>query len=484
MKGKKAQPNVLLISVDDMNPWLGCLRNEPFGHPQVQTPYLDQLAGESVLFSNAHCPAPICNPSRTAVLTGMHPTTSGIYGNYCWWRPHLAGYKTLFEYFRGHGYYAAGAGKVFHHCHGFNPPDQWDEYEDQVFDDPWDRKSRVNYPNIEPIPTPKGHPFHGMDYFVHEFDWGSLPIEEDAYGDCRAVEFAESFLGRNHDQPFILACGLFHPHLPWYAPKRFFDLYDASEIVVPGEVRISQWERIPEKGNAFAKYGPQGKDQYDTLASRGRFKDAMHAYLACLSFSDHLVGRVLQALEASPYAEDTMIVFYGDHGFHVGEKQHFGKWALWRESTHVPFIIRLPGAKLKGTKINNAVPTLGMAATLADLCEIPREENWDSRSLLSLMQGNVNELTEPVLCTLERNNHVLISDSYRFIHYADGSEELYDLKNDPLELKNVVKDSHYRRTVESMRSYLPKTVAQEAPGLEAYEYDWRRYAWTVNSGKC
>ena len=159
------RPNVLFISVDDMNDWIGCLR----GYPGVSTPNIDRLAKRGVLFANAHCASPLCNPSRTALLTGMRPSTSGIYNNDQWWRPALPEVVTMPVYFRRNGYHAAGAGKVFHHVAGFNPPDQWDEFRLQEFDDPWYRRAEW-YPWVKKIPAPPGHPFNGLKDFPGEFD--------------------------------------------------------------------------------------------------------------------------------------------------------------------------------------------------------------------------------------------------------------------------------------------------------------------------
>ena len=167
---KESRPNVLFISVDDMNDWVGCLG----GYPGVQTPNIDRLARRGVLFSNAHCASPLCNPSRTALYTGLGPATSGIYNNEQFWRPALPDVVTMPAYFKRNGYHVAGAGKVLHHTSGFNPPDQWHEFKLQVFDDPWYRRAEW-YPWNQKIPAPPGHPFNGLKDFPGEFDWGVLP---------------------------------------------------------------------------------------------------------------------------------------------------------------------------------------------------------------------------------------------------------------------------------------------------------------------
>lgn len=459
-----------------MNPWLGSLRDLPFSHSQAITPNLDRLAAAGVTFTNAHAAAPLCNPARTAIMTGLHPSSSGVYGNYCWWKPHLGDTPTLPEVARANGYQAVGAGKVYHHCIGFNPPDQWDDYQVQTFDDTWDRQSRVNYPHLTPEPPPPGHPLHGMDYFVHEFDWGSLPIDEGKYGDQQAIDYAEDFLARAHAKPFYLACGLFHPHLPWYAPRRFFDLYDPEAIIIPAEYRETDWSLIPEKGKQLAALGPQDQDQFGVLSRAGKLRQAMHAYLANISFADAMIGRLLDALETSTHADNTFVIFHGDHGFHVGAKNHFGKQTLWRESTQVPLIIKGPGIPVE-QRVNSVTTTLDLAATIGEFCHWSPPAHWESRSLAPLLR-NEAPLRSAVLCSLNPATHAVITDEYRFISYDDGSEELYDLKNDAGEAHNLISQPGMKAIAQSLRDQLPTSPAPHAPGHEAYQFDWKNYRWS------
>jgi arylsulfatase A-like enzyme len=222
------RPNVVSLSVDDLNDWVGCLG----GYPGVKTPNIDKLARRGVLFSDAHCVAPLCNPSRTAILSGLRPSTSGIYNNDQYLRTSHPDVVTMPQYFRRNGYHVAGAGKVFHHVAGHNPPDQWDEFQLQQFDDPWYRRADW-YPWNKRIPAPKGHPYNGLKDFAGEFDWGVLETPEDQYGDQKAVNFAKEFLGRKHTKPFFLATGMWHPHIPMYAPQRFFDMYPEATVHIP-----------------------------------------------------------------------------------------------------------------------------------------------------------------------------------------------------------------------------------------------------------
>ena len=249
----QSRPNVLFLSVDDMNDWVGCLR----GYPGVSTPNIDRLAKRGVLFANAHCAAPLCSPSRTALFTGLSPATSGIYNNDQYWRPALPDAVTIPQYFMRNGYHVAGAGKILHHVVGYNPPDQWHEFKLQVFDDPWYRRPEW-YPWNKKEPVPPGHPYNGIKDFQRqppvpagEFDWGVLPKAEAEYGDEKAVEFAGEFLGRRHAKPFFLAIGLWHPHIPMFAPQKYFDLYPEKRVRLP-EGPADDLDDVPLIGRQFA----------------------------------------------------------------------------------------------------------------------------------------------------------------------------------------------------------------------------------------
>ncbi|MGH9722646.1 MAG: sulfatase, partial [Bryobacteraceae bacterium] len=356
--GQTNRPNVLLLSVDDMNDWVGCL-----GHRGVHTPHIDALARRGVLFSNAHCAAPLCNPSRTALLTGLRPSTTGIYNNEQYWRPNLPGVVSLPAYFKQNGYHVAGAGKVFHHVAGFNSPADWDEFELQVFDDPWYRRPEW-YPWNKRVPAPPGHPFNGLHGFQGEFDWGVLPQPESGYGDMNAVNWGGRFLDRKHAKPFFLAVGLWHPHIPMFAPQNYFDLYPENKIAMP-EVPESDLDDVPPAGKKMAA---ARQEEHDRIAREGKWRDAVRAYLASISFADAMVGRLLSMLGKSPYAGNTIVVFWSDNGWHLGEKRHWHKSTLWERSTHVPMILAGPGMRAIGQTRTQPVNLLDLYPTLVEMC--------------------------------------------------------------------------------------------------------------------
>ena len=461
------RPNVLFISVDDLNDWIGCLR----GYPGVSTPNIDALARRGVLFANAHCASPLCNPSRTALLTGWAPHRTGIYNNENFWRPSLPDAVSLPEYFRREGYFVAGAGKVFHHTAGNNPPSQWDEFQLQVFDDPWYRRADW-YPWNKRVPNPPGHPFNGLRDFAGEFDWGVLPNQTDNdYGDARAVEFGEKILARPHAKPFFLAVGLWHPHIPLFSPQRYFDLYPPDKVKLP-ETPADDLADIPKTGQEFAAFR---RAEFERLQKEGKWKEAVRAYLAAISFADALIGRLLRALDQSAHAKNTVIVFWSDNGWHLGEKQHFHKSTLWQRSTHVPLIFAGAGIK-KGPARAQPVSLLDIYPTLIDLCRTTPRRDLDGQSLKPLLD-NPKAGRDPIVTTYLPGNHAVRDERWRYIRYHDGGEELYDHSADPNEWKNLAADPQYAARKADLARFIPARSAAPKPERDAFEFDFATYTY-------
>ena len=338
-----ARPNVLFLSVDDMNDWVGAL-----GYAPARTPNIDRLAARGALFANAHAPSPKCNPSRTAILSGLRPSTSGIYGNGEWWKPNLPKVVMLPRYFKDNGYYAAGGGKVFHHTPGFNPPDSWDEY----FDLQDDLKSAG-------FLVPYRRPNH-----LTSFDWGPLDRADMEMGDGATVRWAEEFLARKHERPFFLAVGLFQPHLPFYAPRAQYDAVGPDEAPVPPD-KPGDLDDVPPAGRRMAAFRT---NDLELILEHGDLDDVVRAYTACIRHADALIGRLLDALDAGAYAQNTIVVFWSDHGYHFGEKHHFAKNTLWERSSRVPLAIVAPGVTRPQTVSTRPVSLLNLYPTLLDLC--------------------------------------------------------------------------------------------------------------------
>lgn len=465
------RPNILSLSVDDMNDWVGCLG----GYPGVKTPNIDALARRGVLFRDAHCTSPICNPSRTSILTGKRPSTTGVYKNDQYWRPAHPDITTMPTFFRDYGYYVAGAGKVFHHTAGFNPPDQWDDFQIQEFDDPWYRRQSW-YPWVDRPPYPEGHPFNGLaeDNFAGEFDWGVLPNRpEETYGDMAAVRYAQDFLDREHDDPFFLAIGLWHPHIPLFAPQEWFDLYPPDQVKLP-EVPGNDLEDVPPLAQ---QYAAARLSEHERILAEGKWKDAVRAYLACISFADAMVGYVLRALESSPYADNTIVVLWSDHGWHLGEKRHWHKSTLWQRATHVPMVWAGPGVHHTGVDRSQPVELMDIFPTLAELTGLDAPSDLDGVSLVPQLD-QPDRPKRPAVTTYLAGNHAVVTEKWRYIRYNDGTEELYDRIGDPNEWKNLAAESQHRSLMDHLAQWMPPTSVPAVPGRNDYDFDFDSYTWT------
>ena len=313
----KDKPNVLFIAIDDLNDWIGCLG----GHPGTKTLNIDKLAQKGLLFTNAYCTAPLCNPSRTSVMTGIRPSTSGVYYNNQPWRRALPRAVTLSQHFMANGYYVVGAGKLFHHgLHAFDAA-SWQDY----------FPSQDKYPGqcMPKSPTPPGYsPGHPVPKGA-SFSFGPLEVPDEEMGDWQVTNWIIEQLNKKHDRPFFLGCGIFRPHLPWFVPQKYFDMHPLNEVVLPN-VNEKDLDDVPPIGKKWAK--PNG--DHRKITTNHLWRRAVQAYLACVSFADACVGRVIDALYKSPYADNTIIVLWSDHGWHLGEKLHWRKFALWEEAIH------------------------------------------------------------------------------------------------------------------------------------------------------
>ncbi len=460
----KAPPNVLMIIVDDMNDWVGCLG----GHPDVKTPNIDRLARRGLLFTNAHVAAPVCNPSRVAALTGRRPSTTGIYGNEALWTTALPDVATIPRHFRTHGYHVAGGGKVYHHTPGFNRRSDWQEYFDQVFDSHYqDRLARGL--DAGRFTWPAGFPLNGLEavrtfarppHNPHEFDWGPFDTRDAEMGDGRLVAWAEAFLARPPRAPFFLAAGIYRPHLPFYAPRKYFEMYPPDRITLPA-VKADDCDDLPAAGRRMAA---DRRGDYELVVREGRYRELLQAYLAGISFADALVGRLLDALDAGPAARDTIVVLWSDHGWHLGEKQHLHKFTLWERSTRVPLVIAAPGMTTGGARCGRPVGTIDLFPTLTALCGLPDPDGLDGTSLLPLLRTADSPWERPAVTTHGAGNHAVRDGRWRYIRYADGGEELYDHDADPHEWTNLAGSVDHADVVRGLARWLPAADAAPAAG--------------------
>ena len=283
--------------------------------------------------------------------------------------------------------------------------------------------------------------------------------------DVRTVNWAKSELGKTHNKPFFLACGFYRPHLPWYVPKKYFDKFPLDEIILP-EVKSDDLDDLPEYGKRFARerysgsWGTdlnEGERDHDLVVKYDQWKKGVQAYLASISFVDTYVGELLDGLDKSKYADNTIIVLWGDHGWHLGEKQHWRKQALWEDTTHVPFIVSYPKKIAKNSICESPVSFIDIYPTLVDLAGIPKKEGLDGKSLKELLVNPSMEWNRPVLSTYGKGNHAVRSGKWRYIEYRDGSSELYDHQNDPNEWYNLSGKESFEKVVQNLKKIIPST---------------------------
>ena len=467
---KMSKPNILFLAVDDMKDWVNCLGGY---EGTVHTPHIDRLAQRGMLFTNAHCASPKCAPSRAAIMTGLRPSTTGLYDNGHWWLPNLPNVVTLPAHFRAHQYRVVGAGKIFHHTAGNNPPNQWDDFFRLTFrNDPWFRGATLNYPWSRHGPYPPEFPYSGVTGLGHENDWGALGIPEAEYDDTLSADYAIEFLNNSHDTPFFLACGLFRPHLPWYVPQRYFDLYDLDQIVLP-KVQANDLDDLPAEGLAFAR---ARRSDLEAIQKAGQWKQAVRAYLASITYADHQVGRVLDALDRSAHAKNTIVVLWSDHGWHLGEKQHWHKTTLWEEATRVPLIIDAPGYASGVCK--RPVSLLDLYPTLSDLAGLKAIASHDGVTLTPLLRDPKAAWGRAAVIEFKAHNAAVRSERYRYIRYKDGGEELYDHQNDPQEWNNLAASESHGAIKKELAGWITETWAPPALTKRAFRFDPNDFTWT------
>jgi len=428
------KPNVLFIAVDDLNDWTSFLG----GYPGVKTPNLDRLARRGTFFSKAYCSAPACNPSRASLLCGVRPSTSGVYYNPNRWRAQMPDAVTLPQHFMAHGYKVHGAGKIFHG--GFRDPQSWQVY----FARPAGQ-------------TPKVRPANGIPNAAH-FDWGPIKGGDEAMGDTQVTDFGVEFLAAKHDKPFFLAVGIFRPHLPWYAPQKYFDEYPLADVNLP-KVKKDDLADVPPIGRRMAR--PEG--DHAKVLKHKQWEKAVQGYLASITYTDGQIGRLLDALDKRDDAERTIVVLWADHGWHLGEKHHWRKFTLWEEAGRVPLIFVAPGVTKPNTRCERTVSLLDIYPTLADLAGLPVGEHLEGKSLRPLLADPATEWDRPVVTTHGRNNHSVRSERWRYIRYGDATEELYDHQDDPMEWTNLADDPKAAAVKQRLAEWLPKINVEEGP---------------------
>jgi len=456
------RPNVLFIAIDDQNDWIGHLG----GHPLAKTPHLDKLAARGTTFLNAHCQAPLCNPSRTSLLLGLRPTTTGIYGLSPSFRtlPEWKDRVALPQHFANHGYRTAATGKIYHGGTGAGGGGAKAKAKaGAASGDAPKPEFQITAPfggvgakppqKLTP-PAPMGnHPL---------MDWGVWPPDNDdtKKGDYQVASWTvEQIKTAPKDQPFFLAAGFFLPHVPCYATQKWFDLYPDDDSVLP-KVLPTDRDDTPRFSWYLHWHLPEPRLKW--VKDNHQWRNLVRSYLACTSFVDAQIGRLLAALEEAGVADNTIVVVWGDHGWHLGEKGITGKNTLWDRGTKVPLIFAGPGVK-PGQRCAQPAELMDIYPTLIELAGLTKRDDLEGLSLAPQLRNAATVRERPAITSHNQGNHGIRSERWRYIRYADGSEELYDMQADPNEWTNLAARPEHAAVIAAHRQWLPKIDRPPAP---------------------
>jgi arylsulfatase A-like enzyme len=442
------KPDILFIAIDDMNDWTTLFDKD---NP-IKTPNLERLAQRGCFFTRAYCATAACNPSRTAILTGLKPTTSGVYSNRQEWKKLLPKVVTLPQYFAQNGYTTKGGGKIFHH--GRTGDDREDNPSFQEF---FKMKIHAHYPGINYNGYREGDEGVGP-LWKPGFDWGEHDVEKQT--DEYTVEYVNKVMQEQpKDKPLFLAAGIFRPHLPFWSPPETFQNYPLDKIRQP-PMPEDDLDDVPPIGKKMAHTEPffWNNSTQKPDEDPGSLKNLVRCYQASADFADQMVGRLIDQLDKTGRAEKTIIVLWADHGYHLGDKEACVKFTLWEKANRVPFIIVAPGLTKPGTRCDRPVSLVDIYPTLLEMAGLEDKTDLDGNSLVPLLKNPELEW-EPAISTMGRGNHAVRSQRWRYIHYSDGTEELYDHDNDPWEWTNLAGKPESQMIIAEHKKWLPKNEA-------------------------
>jgi arylsulfatase A-like enzyme len=436
-----------------MNNWIGA------NGGQALTPNIDALAAKGINFTNAHCVVPACNPSRTALMTGQRPETTHQFENAGNFRNNAGGKEriTLAQFLQNKGYETVAAGKIFHVSagNGANPnpisdPISWN-YQNRSETgirgdkDYLDEKGQAKW--LEGAMRSDFDTKREPSYLSHSGVWGIANEPKEQSGDWQNAQFCANYLKQKHDKPFFLACGISRPHAPLIAPKEYFDLYPLDKIKMH-ELPQNDLDDIPSiaKANFSTPFTKLVRD-------KGQLKNAVQAYLASMSFADACVGEVLKSLENSQYKENTIVVFWSDHGWQLGHKDRWEKYSLWHQATNAPFIVYVPYQK--GGTCHEAVSYLDIFPTLIDLMNFEKPSFLEGNSFLNQLKDPTKKRHFPAVISYPKGSHAVVLGDWHYIHYQDGSEELYNHKTDPNEFENIANNPDNQGIIKHLKGHIP-----------------------------
>lgn len=500
LRAEKPQPNILMIAIDDLNAFVGAnreLNNSFFKsvYPDKAlrekvaarlTPHIDKLAAEGRQFVNAMCQSPLCGPSRTALMTGVPAHVSGYYMHNRHFRAYdtLQDATTLPQYLKQHGYFTAGLGKIFHSSNvkSLTPAGDWPDT--RYSWDVWiSAGGGADLGNATlPAMSPRGSNM--------KFGASDLPLEEttdwqNSHFTRRLLETGTAARHDNKtdrevtitlpkDKPFFLASGIFRPHLPFYAPKPYFDLFPTEEMAIDKTLFDQVVKDIQDLPEAGRKWTQLTKGKFHEVISQGEkvggeqgryeaWKQCIQGYLACVAYADACAGEILAGLAGSPYKNNTVVMLWSDHGFFLGNKARIAKQCLWRESLNCNLIVKMPGQRHTGVISEDYVMLTDMYPTVVSLCGLPRPQHIMGKDLSALILDPTATLgREYVYSTYMEGNHSLYNSHYKYIRYQNGNQELYDLRNDPAEWTNLAGQTAWRDKLQSMNTKLEQQLKAAA----------------------
>jgi arylsulfatase A-like enzyme len=398
---------------------------------------MDRLAGEGISFTKAYCTAPACNPSRASLMSGLRPSTTGCYHNNQNWRPGISENKLLNTQFVKAGYRVYGAGKIYHG--GFGAGGEWTDY------------FQGGGGGLKPHSTAKDDGVGGIKFYP-------LANSDEEMPDYKVVSYGLEKLQEKSDKPFFLAIGLVKPHMPFSVPKKWFDMFPLESIQLPPH-REDDLNDVPPAGVRMAR--PQG-DHAQIVAS-GRWKEAVQAYLATIAFCDSQVGRLLDGLEKSPHKDNTIICLWSDHGWSLGEKSHWRKFALWEEPTRTVFIWKAPGVTQPAMRCDRPVDYSSIYPTLCALTGVSPPSHLEGRDITSLLKNPQAAWNQAAITTHGNKNHSIRTQDWRYIRYSNGDEELYHNAADPYEYTNLATSAEHAAKKAELAKWLPKQDAADLP---------------------
>ena len=435
------RPDIVFIIVDDLNDWVGCLG----GHPDAKSPNIDALAAEGMLFSQGYCNSPQCRPSRTSLMTGVYPFKTGTYFNARFRKETSVKTPTLQQFFMAGGYRVASGGKVFHGAPG--------KHGDSLFKKPADPKPPKGKNNFSANAAPN--------------DGYALDAKDEEMSDYKVAQWAKEQWDTVTDKPLLMTVGFFRPHRPLHVPKPWFEKFPLKSIHRPAEPEgIDDWSDMPQFARRLARTHAHkslhnGLSDHEYIVANDQWDSTIQAYHASVAFVDRQIGRFLESIKTNPRRRETYVMLVSDHGWHLGEKKHWCKGAIWEQTTHVPFIVRGPGINA-GSKCTQPVSLIDVYPSLVDLAglDIP---DWLDGASIKPQLANPSTPRGPAISSYGEGNTSIRTENWRYIRYEDGSEELYDHRIDPNEWTNLASRPEHQETAKKLAEMIP---TDQHPGLK------------------